>query len=207
MENENSIFGHLKYKHGFFFTLDYLLKKIGINFFKAYIYSIKLDNFVYEGNKNDNIIVKECTMDDLDKFGELKDLFLSDMQNGHILIAAFSDNQWVGYNWISLKSMKVDEFERFIHFNGAYTWRAYVKEEYRQRGVMKEIKFFIFNLIKNRYNINRAYAITETSNKPNIISLERYGYSRLGIIEYSRFFFWKKYKEKIDDDTVTLLEI
>ncbi len=71
----NSIIGKLKYKHRFFFTLDYLLKKIGINFFNAYIYSINLDDFVYEEPKNDDIIIKECNMDDLDKFGELKDLF------------------------------------------------------------------------------------------------------------------------------------
>ena len=111
-------FEKLKYKYRFFFTLDYLLKKIGINFFKAYIYSIKLDDFVFEEPKKDNIIIKECTMDDLDKFGELKDLFLSDMQNGHILIAAFLDNQWIGYNWISLKPIEVEEVERFIHFEG-----------------------------------------------------------------------------------------
>ena len=57
-------FGKLKYKFRFFFTLDYLIKKIGINFFKAYIYSIKLDDFVFEEPKNDNVIIKECTMND-----------------------------------------------------------------------------------------------------------------------------------------------
>jgi RimJ/RimL family protein N-acetyltransferase len=206
MENENSIRGYLKYKFRFFFTLDYLLKKIGINFFKAYIYSIKLDDFVFEEPKNDNIIIKECTMNDLSKFGELKDLFLSDMQNGHILVAAFLDNQWVGYNWISLKPIEVEEAERIIHFDGAYLYRAYVKEEYRQMGVMNKIVYFTLNQVKNKYGKNEAYAITETANIPTIKALEKNGYSKVGIIKYSKIFSWKKYEEKIDNNTVKLLK-
>ena len=205
MENENYIIGNLKYKYRFFLTLDYFLKKIGINFFKAFIYAKDLKDFVLEESNDNGFIIKECNMDDLPKFGELMDLFLSDMQNGHILIAAFLDDQWVGYNWVSFKPVEVEEVERSIHFNGAYTWRAYVKKEYRRRGIMKEIKFFIFDLIKNKYNKSKAYAITETSNKPNINALESYGYLKVGKINYSRFFFWRKYEENIENNTVTLL--
>ena len=201
-------FEKLKYKYRFFFTLDYLLKKIGINFFKAYIYSIKLDDFVFEEPKKDNIIIKECTMDDLDKFGELKDLFLSDMQNGHILIAAFLDNQWIGYVWISLKPIEVEEVERFIHFEGGYLYRAYVKNEYRKMGIMNQITNFTLNRIKSKYNKNEVYAITETANIPANKNLASQNFSVVGTIKYSRFFFWKKYEEKIENnDTVTLLDI
>jgi ribosomal protein S18 acetylase RimI-like enzyme len=206
MRNDNSIIGNLKYKHRFFFTADYLLKKVGINFFNAYIFSIKLDDFVFEESNDKDFIIKECNTDDLDKFGELKDLFLSDMQNGHILVAAFLDNQWMGYNWISLKPKEVEEVERFIHFNGAYLYRGYVKKEFRQRGVFKDLLYFTLNLIKNKYNKNEAYGITETANIPTIKALEKNGYSKVGIIKYSRIFSWKKFEEKIDNNTVKLLK-
>jgi ribosomal protein S18 acetylase RimI-like enzyme len=206
MENENSIRGYLKYKFRFFFTLDYVLKKIGINFFKAYIYSIKLDDFVFEEPKNDNIIIKECTMNDLSKFGELEELFYSDMEKGHILVAAFLDDEWAGYNWISLKPIEVEEAERAIHFDGAYLYRAYVKEKYRQMGVMNKIVYFTLNQVKNKYGKNEAYAITETANLPANKTLESLKLFRVGTIKYSRIFSWKKYEEEIDNDLITLLE-
>ncbi len=205
MKNENSTYGRFKYKYGFFFTLDYLLKKIGINFFKGYIYSIKLDDFVFEAPKNDNIIIKECTMDDLDKFGELKELFSSDMENGHILVAAFLDDKWIGYDWISFKPIEVEEVEMFIHFEGAYLYRAYVKKEYRQMGIMNQITNFNLNQIKNKYNKNEVYAITETANIPANKNLASQNFSVVGIIKYSRIFLWKKYEEEIENNTVTLL--
>ena len=205
MKNESSTYGRFKYKYGFFFTLDYLLKKIGINFFEGYIYSIKLDDFVFEELKNDNIIIKECKMDDLDKFGELKELFSSDMDNGHILIVAFLDDEWVGYNWISFKPIEVEEVERVIHFEGAYLYRAYVKAEYRQMRVMNKITNFTLNRIKSKYNKNEAYAITETTNIPANRTLAGLKFSRVGIIKYSRIFLWKKYEEKIENNAVTLL--
>ena len=205
MKNDNSTYGKLKYKHRFFFTADYFLKKIGINFFNAYIFSINLDDFVLEESNDNDFIIKECNMGDLDKFEDLKDLFLSDMEEGHILVAAFFDNQWIGYNWISLKPKEVEEVDRVIHFNGAYLYRGYVKKEFRQRGIFKDILYFSLNLIKNKYNKNEAYGITETSNIPTIKALEKNGYSKVGIIKYSRIFFRKKYEEEIENNIVTLL--
>jgi ribosomal protein S18 acetylase RimI-like enzyme len=201
-------FGNLKYKHRLFFTSDYLLKKVGINFTEASIFSINLDDFVFEEYYDNDFIIKECNMDDLDKFGDLKDLFLSDMEEGHILVAAFLDDEWVGYNWISLKPKEVEEVERFIHFDGAYLFRAYVKEEYRQMGVMKKIKYFTLNRIKSKYNKNKVYSITETANIPGNKMLESLKFYRVGTVKYSRIFSWKKYEEMIDENnTVTLLDV
>ena len=197
---------NLKYKHRFFFTADYFLKKVGINFFNAYIFSINLDDFVFEESNDSDFIIKECNMDDLDKFGELKDLFLSDMEEGHILVAAFLGDQWVGYHWISLKPTEVEEVERVIQFNGAYLYRAYVKNEYRKMGIISQITNFTFNRLKSKYNKNEAYVITETSNIPTIRALEKNGYSKVGIIKYSRILFWKKFEEKIDNDAVKLIK-
>ena len=143
-------------------------------------------------------------MDDLDKFGDLKDLFLSDMEDGHILVAAFLDDEWIGYNWISLKPIEVEEVERVIHFNGAYLYRAYVKNEYRKRGIMNEITNFTLNRIKSKYNKNEAYAITETANIPANKNLARQNFSVVGTIKFSRIFLWKKYEEKIENNVVTL---
>ncbi|MGF7119281.1 hypothetical protein [Methanobacterium oryzae] len=150
MENKYSL-GNLKYKYRFFFTLDYLLKKIGINFTKAYLYSIKLDDMVIQEPKTDDFVIKECKMEDLHLFRKLKDMFLKDMQNGHVLVAAFVDDQWVGYNWISLKPIEVEEVERFIHFDGAYLWRGYIKKDYRQRGIFKDLLYYSLYQIKNKY--------------------------------------------------------
>lgn len=205
MENKYSL-GNLKYKHRVFFTLDYLLKKIGINFTKAYLYSIKLDNFAYK-ESNDNFIIKECKMEDLHLFGELEDLFLSDMQDGHILVAAFVDDQWVGYNWISLKPIEVEEVERFIHFDGAYLWRGYIKKDYRQRGIFKDLLYYSLYQIKNKYKKNEVYGIIESANIPSIKGVERLKFSRVGSIKYSRIFLWKKYGENIENNNVTLLEV
>jgi ribosomal protein S18 acetylase RimI-like enzyme len=207
MKSENSTFRNLKYKYRFFFTLDYLLKKIGVNFTKANIYSFKLDNFSFKEPKTNNVVIKECELEDLPKFGELEDLFLSDIQKGHILVAAFIDDQWVGYNWMSLKPIEVEEVERFIHFDGAYLYRAYVKEEYRKMGIMNKITYFTLNQIKNKYKRNEAYAITETANVPANRTLAGLKFSRVGTIKYSRIFSWKKYEEKIENNTVTLLEV
>ncbi len=198
---------NLKYRYRFFFTLDYLLKKIGINFTKAYIYSIKLDNIDFKEPKTDNVVIKECEIDDLPKFGELEDLFLSDLQNERILIAAFLNDEWIGYNWISLKPMEVEEVERVIHFDGAYMYRAHVKEEYRKMGIMKKIVFLSLNQIKNKYKKDEVYAITETTNIPAKKTLESYGFSKVGLIKFSKFFLWKKYEEKINNNTVTLVTI
>lgn len=206
MKSENSALRNLKYKHRVFFTLDYLLKKIGINFTKAYLYSIKLDNFAYK-ESNDNFIIKECKMEDLHLFGELEDLFLSDMEEGHILIGAFLDDEWVGYVWIGLKPVEAEEVERMIHFDGAYLWRGHVKKEFRQRGIYKKMLQFSLNQIKNKYKKDKVYGIIETSNIPSIKGIERLKFSRIGTIKYSRFFFWKKYEEEIDKkNTVILLE-
>ncbi len=65
------------------------------------------------------------------------------MEDGHIMVAAFLDDQWIGYNWISLKPIEVEEVERVINFNGAYLYRAYVKKEYRKRGIMNKIFIFL----------------------------------------------------------------
>ncbi len=206
MKNKNSAFRSLKYRHRFFFTLDYLLKKIGVNFTRAYIYSIKLDDFVFEEAKSEGVIIKECSMKDLPKFGELSDLFLQDMQNGHVLVAAFSGDEWVGYNWISLKPIEVEEVERDIHFTGAYLWRGYIKKEYRQRGIFKKLLYYSLYQVKNKYKRNEVYGIIETANMPSIKGVERLKFSRVGTINYFRFFLWKKYEEKIENNTVTLLE-
>ena len=61
-------------------------------------------------------------------------------------------------------------------------------------------------MIKNKYNKNEVYGITETANIPTIKALEKNGYSKVGTIKYSRFFLWKKYEEEIDNDSITLLE-
>jgi ribosomal protein S18 acetylase RimI-like enzyme len=201
-------FGSLKYKHRLFFTSDYLLRRVGINFTEAYIFSINLDDFVFDEFYDNDFIIKECNMNDLDKFGDLKDLFLSDIEDGHILVAAFLDDEWVGYNWVSLKPKEVEEVERFIHFDGAYLFRAYVKEEYRQMGVMKKIKYFTLNRIKSKYNRNKVYSIIETANIPGNKMLESLKFSRVGTVKYSRIFSWKKYEEMIDENnTVTLLDV
>jgi len=207
MENESSTFRNMKYKYRFFFTLDYLLKKIGINFTKANIYSFKLDNFTFKEPKNDNVVIKECKIEDLHLFGELEDLFLQDMLNGHILVAAFLNDQWVGYNWASLNPIEVEEVEHFIHFDGAYLYRAYVKEEYRQMGIMNKITYFTLNQIKNKYKKNEAYAITETANVPANRTLAGLKFSKIGTIKYSRIFLWKRYDENIKNNAVTLLEV
>ena len=207
MEKQNSGLRNLKYKYRFFFTLDYLLKKIGVNFTKANIYSFNLDNFVFKKPKTNDVVIKECELEDLPKFGELEDLFLSDMQDGHILVAAFVGDQWVGYNWISLKPIEVEEVDRFIHFDGAYLYRAHVKEEYRQMGIMNKITYFSLNQIKNKYKKNEAYAITETANVPANRTLAGLKFSSVGTIKYFRIFLWKKYEEKIENNTATLLEV
>jgi ribosomal protein S18 acetylase RimI-like enzyme len=199
--------GNLKYKYRFFFTLDYLLKKIGINFITLYIYSINLDDFVFEEPKNDNIIIKECKIDDLPKFGKLNDLFLSDMQKGHILIGVFLDDEWIGYVWISLKPIQVEEVEQVIHFDGAYLWRGHIKKEFRQRGIYKKMLQFSLNQIKNKYKKDKVYGIIEISNIPSIKGVESLKFSRIGTIKYSKIFLWKKYEEKIENNTVTLLEV
>ena len=145
-------------------------------------------------------------MKDLPKFGELSDLFLQDMQNGHVLVAAFSGDEWVGYNWISLKPIEVEEVERDIHFTGAYLWRGYIKKEYRQRGIFKKLLYYSLYQVKNKYKRNEVYGIIETANMPSIKGVERLKFSRVGTINYFRFFLWKKYEEKIENNTVTLLE-
>lgn len=206
MKNDESIIGKLKYKHRFFFTLDYLLTKIGINFFEANIYSIELDKFENQKTKNGDVTIKVCDMNDLSKFGELKELFSTDMENGHIMVAAFSEDQWMGYHWISLKPIEVEEVERFINFEGAYLYRAYVKKEYRRTGIMNKMLDFSLNQIKNEYNKNEAYTITETANVPANKGLVRLNFSKIGRIKYSKIFSWKKFEEDIDNDSVTLVE-
>jgi hypothetical protein len=191
-----------------FFTSDYFLRKVGINFTEANIFSINLDDFVFEESNDSDFIIKECNMDDLDKFGDLKDLVRSDMEDGRIMVAAFLDDDWVGYNWISLKPIEVEEVERVIHFDGAYIYRGYVKAQYRKMGVMKKIKYFTLNQIKSKYNKNLVYSMTETANLPGNKMLEGSKFSRVGTVKYSRIFLWKRYEEKIDkNDTVTLLDV
>lgn len=204
MKSKNSTLDN--FKHKFLFKAQYFSKKIGINFTKGYIYSINADNIVFKEPKTDNVIIKECKIDDLHLFGKLKDRFLSDMQNGHILIGAFLNDEWIGYNWIGFKPTEMEEIERFIHFNGAYIWRLYVKEDYRQRGIAKKMLDFSLNQIKNTYKKNRIYAAVETSNVPSIKTLESLKFSKVGTVKYSRLFLWKKYEEKIDDNTIAFLE-
>ena len=72
-------------------------------------------------------------------------------------------------------------------------------------GIMNKITNFTLNQIKNKYKKNEAYAITETANLPANKTLEGLKFSRVGIIKYSRIFLWKKYEEKIENNTVTLL--
>lgn len=206
MKNEKLNFQNLKYKYRFFFTLNYFLKKVGINFTKVCIYSIKLDNFSPKRSKTDDFIVKECTMDDLHLFGKLEDRFLSDMQEGHILIGAFLNNEWIGYNWISFKPVEMEEVERFFHFDGAYLWRLYVKEHYREKGIAKRMLYFSLNKIKNNYKKNIVYAAAETSNIPSIKTIESCNFYRIGVINYSRVFLWKNFQANIEDNSVSFLE-
>ena len=73
---------------------------------------------------------------------------------------------------------------------------------------MNKITNFTLNRIKSKYNKNEVYAITETANIPANKNLASQNFSVVGTIKYSRFFFWKKYEEKIENnDTVTLLDI
>ena len=184
----------------------YYLIKIGINFSKSYLYSIKLDNLDLKESKMDNLIIKVCKIEDAKLFGKLKDEFSYYMQNGHILIAAFLNDEWVGYMWISLKPVKVEELDRFIHFDGAYLWKAYVKKDFRNKGIIKKLLLFSFNLIKNIYKKNKAYILVETSNIPSIKSIEGSKFSRVGTIKYNRIFLWRKYEKEVDDDALAFLE-
>ena len=186
--------------------IRYYLIKIGINFSKSYLYSIKLDNLDLKEPKTENLIIKVCKIEDANLFGKLKDEFSYYMQYGHILIAAFLNEEWIGYMWISLKPVKVEELDRFIHFDGAYLWKAYVKKDFRNKGIIKELLLFSFNLIKNTYKKNKAYTLVETSNTPSIKAIEGSKFSRVGTIKYNRIFLWKKYEKELDEDALAFLE-
>lgn len=186
-------------------TLKYFSKKIGIDFSKYYIYSIKFDETTFKEPETENIITKVCKVDDLGQFGKLKDEFLPDIAD-NIMIGAFFNNQWVGYSWISFKPAEVLEIEKFIHFDGAYIWRLYVEEEFRQMGIAKKMVYFSLNQIKDIYKKNRAYVVIDASNKPSIKTFESLNFSRVGTVKYSKIFLWKKHEEKIDDDTISLLD-
>jgi GNAT superfamily N-acetyltransferase len=184
----------------------YYLIKMGINFSKSYIYSTKLDNIDFKEPKIEDLTIKVCKIEDAELFGKLKDEFSHYMQNGHILIAAFLNEDWVGYAWISLKPVKVEELDRFIHFDGAYLWKGYVKKDFRNKGIAKGLLSFSFYLIKTIYKKNRAYTLVETSNIPSIRSLEGSKFSRIGTIKYDKIFLWRRYAEELDDDTLSFLE-
>ena len=204
MKIKNSSIQNLIYR--FSPIIKFYLRKVGINFTKAYLYSIKLDDIIFKEPKADNIIMKVCGKEDLYLFGKLKDNFLSDILENKILIGAFLNDQWVGYIWISLEYAEVPELERVIKFEGAYLWNLYVKKEYRQNGIAKKLLCFSLNQIKNNYKKKEAYGMIETSNLPSIKSVERNKFSRVGTISFSKFLLWKKYDEKLDNNKIALLE-
>ncbi len=196
MKNKTSTIKNFK----FWPHVKYYLNRIGIIFNEAYVFKINLDDMKLKAPETKNIIIKECKIEDLDQFGKLKDEFQSYIMDDHILIAAFLNNLWVGYMWISFKHAKVTEVERIFHFKGAYLWNSYVREECRCRGIAKKMLNFSLNLIKNKYNQKEAYGIVLTSNIPSIKTIEYSKFSRTGFLKYWRIFFLEKFSMHLDGD-------
>lgn len=189
----------------YFLTVKYFSKKIGVDFSKFHIYSIELDETTLKEPEIENITTKVCKVDDLHQFGRLNDEFFLDIMD-NTMIGAFLNNQWVGYSWISFKPTEVTEIEKFIHFEGAYIWRLHVEEEYRQMGIGKKLVYYSLKQIKDVCKKNKVYAVIDASNIPSIKTFESLKFSKVGSVKYSRIFLWRKHEEKIDDDTIALLD-
>jgi ribosomal protein S18 acetylase RimI-like enzyme len=183
--------------------IKFYFRKIGINLQKLYVYSINLDNINPTILQPANLTIKVCKKDDLHLFGKLKDKFLLNILENHILIGAFINGQLAGYIWISLEKAKVDDIERIINFEGAYIFDLYVKKDFRQRKIASNLINFSLNQIKNVYKKKNAYAIVETSNFPSIKTFKRNKFTKMGVIRFYRILLWQRYEENLFENKIS----
>jgi ribosomal protein S18 acetylase RimI-like enzyme len=187
------------------------LKHIGIKKSKLIVYVKRLENKSFVKEKiytSHSIFIRLCAEDDINRVPKEydKSLFLKDLREGRIMVGAFSNQDFVGWLWLTFQKVYVPEIEKWVNLDCGFIWRVFVVRKFRKRGVGKEMVRHAVEIAKKTPGIKEVCATVETDNIPSQRLFESLSFIKLGIISYSRFFNYKKWKTKILEKSVNRAE-
>jgi ribosomal protein S18 acetylase RimI-like enzyme len=88
----------------------------------------------------------------------------------------------------------MSEIEKWFDVDGAFFWRLFVLNKYRNQGIgEKLIEYGLQSIDKKSYK--KAYVVIETNNTSSQRLFESFGFKKQKIISFFRFFSIKKQKE------------
>jgi ribosomal protein S18 acetylase RimI-like enzyme len=180
---------------------NYLLGRIGIRYFRGFIYVRDLRQTGAISTKAPAIALDEirfATEQDVleSDLGENTGRFLKNLRDGHYMVAAFHQGKIIGYAWISCKDLYVPELEKNVSFDGAHLWRVHVDSEFRNKGVGRALLEETLALSRERLGSRKAYSIVERDNIPSQRVFEANAFHQQTEVTSIRFLTFRREREK-----------
>lgn len=178
-------------------VLDLIDRYIGIKKSKIFLYKKDLTVLEPESKiKSDSSIrIRNCSMEDIDSSSLTefnKGVFKNRLKNGHIMTAAFHNNDIVGYAWISFQKVWVAEIEKIMKFDGGYNWGVFVFPQYRRKSIGKKLVKYRLNIARKK-GLHSLYSIIETNNIPSQKMVQSLGFNKQKTISFYKLFNHKRW--------------
>jgi len=118
---------------------------------------------------------------------------------GHILILAQINEKYVHYTWIVLGKTyaSINDIEIKISLNSksAYLYDAYTIPDYRGQGIFSKSMWKILNYLDDM-RIEKVYAIIRYNNLPSLRVFKKFGFKKIGEVNFTKIFYLTFYKVK-----------
>ncbi|WP_436903355.1 GNAT family N-acetyltransferase [Halovenus halobia] len=142
-----------------------------------------------EGVQDDSISIEPATDSDLTDIPGEHDIeeYRQLIAGDHVLLLVREDTTVIGYLWVSFSSVPVQELGATIDFDGdGYIWHVHLLDQYRGRGIGKQMIRRALELGSERSGCERVFCITGWSNLPMRRVLEKTGFEGPEHISYSK---------------------
>ena len=138
-----------------FLKLQVLLRKIPFNPIQIYRFMIlDIDEIPHFHHVRGVKTIRLATREEILNLGEAEnkfDTFEARIREGEYCVIAIDKEDIVGYVWFSTNLSYIEEQSKYqvnIPHDAVYTYDAFIKKEYRLRGIWVQFKMFIKELIK-----------------------------------------------------------
>ncbi len=185
-------------------TFAYLLRSI--YFRQIYrIYRIDLETTAPRASvSNYNFSFEILTARNVDMISQIENIaewlrgrLTEAILEGQLCLVALDGKQVAGFNLINFDraTLVLVNMEKELRKGTAWSEHIAVKKEFRKTGLGSELRFRIFEELKER-GIRRLYGGTLRSNIASLSLARSVGFKEIGDVHYSKFFSFQKWRYK-----------
>lgn len=126
------------------------------------------------------------------------ELFAEWLDRGEHCVVALADDEIIGFAWFSSAEFHIEDRSRFslpIPADAIYCFDAFIKEDYRLRGIWVQLQWFIKQWM-DTVGKTRIMTMVDFGNDLSIKTHVRFGYKVtqdvLGLAVLGRHWFWRR---------------